>query len=164
MLQGTAAAKRCFQTRPDDGSSHTGEPEPQRCAGKAEASQPPGAATAPKQCRDRGWNRKRTGNSHDMVSRRRPKMAVQRAIVSHRPGSEATLLRSATGHHAKAEMNHRIFAMVSMPLVAMCSDGGGRPSAATKSDWHPSLALARSGVDWASLCSTSRECGLPGRP
>src|SRR4051812_40007095 len=29
--------------------------------GKAEASQAPGAARAPKQCRDKGWNRKRTG-------------------------------------------------------------------------------------------------------
>jgi len=82
-------------------------------------------------------------------------MAVQRAIVSHRPGSEATLLRSATGHHAKAEMNRRIFAMVSMPLVAMCSDGGGRPGAATKSDWHPSLALARSGDLGESLLNES---------
>jgi hypothetical protein len=34
--------------------------------GKAEASQAPGAARAPKQCRDKGWNRKRTGNSSDM--------------------------------------------------------------------------------------------------
>src|SRR5215472_12577988 len=49
-------------------------------------------------------------------------------------------------------------ATVSMRLVATCSDGGGRPGAATKSDWHPSLALARSRVDWACLCSTSREC------
>src|SRR5262249_40594526 len=40
--------------------------------GKAEASQVPGAALAPKQCRDRGWNRKRTGNICDMVRRRRP--------------------------------------------------------------------------------------------
>jgi len=35
--------------------------------GKAEASQTPGAARAPKQCRDKGWNRKRTRNSHATV-------------------------------------------------------------------------------------------------
>src|SRR5215467_14129558 len=46
-----------------------------------------------------------------------------------------------------------------MPLVATCSDGGGRPGAARKSDRHPSLVWARSGADWACLCSTSHECG-----
>jgi hypothetical protein len=49
-----------------------------------------------------------------------------------------------------------ISATVSMPLVATCSDGGGRLGAATKSDRHASLALARSRVDWAYLCSRSR--------
>jgi hypothetical protein len=34
--------------------------------GKAEASQAPGVARAPKQCRDKGWTRKRTENSSDM--------------------------------------------------------------------------------------------------
>src|SRR5262245_65797018 len=30
-----------------------------------------------------------------------------------------------------------------MPVVPACSYGGGRPGAATKSDWHQSLALDR---------------------
>src|SRR4051794_19345657 len=38
--------------------------------GKAEASQAPGAARAPKQCRDKGWNRKRTGKQFRYVGRR----------------------------------------------------------------------------------------------
>src|SRR5215831_11197666 len=40
--------------------------------GKAEASQARGAARTPKQCRDKGGNRKRTGNSFDIVGRLRP--------------------------------------------------------------------------------------------
>src|SRR5262245_39149301 len=44
--------------------------------GKAEASQAPGAARAPKQCRDGGWNRKPTGNCHDIVGRSRRKSNV----------------------------------------------------------------------------------------
>src|SRR5436190_6095628 len=41
-------ARSCFS-----GGTGTGEPEPERCESKAEASQLPGAAKAPKQCRDK---------------------------------------------------------------------------------------------------------------
>ena len=40
-------SRSCFS-----GGTGTGEPEPEGCESKAEASQPPGAAKAPKQCRD----------------------------------------------------------------------------------------------------------------
>jgi len=53
--------RSCFS-----GGTGTGEPEPEWAEGKAEASQAPGAVRAPKQCRDKGWNRKRTGSSSDM--------------------------------------------------------------------------------------------------
>src|SRR5262245_12668888 len=46
--------------------------------GKAEASQAPGAARAPKQCRARGWNRKRTGNSTDRIVRSRRRSSATR--------------------------------------------------------------------------------------
>jgi hypothetical protein len=51
-----------------------------------------------------------------------------------------------------------ISARVSMPLVATCIDGEGHPGVAVKSDWHHPLVSALSDVDWACLCSTSREC------
>jgi len=41
--------RSCFS-----GGTGTGEPEPERCESKAEASQAPGAAEAPKLCRDIG--------------------------------------------------------------------------------------------------------------
>src|SRR5581483_530372 len=52
-------AKRWFK-------SQRGSQNRNGAEGKAEPSQAPGAARAPKQCRDKGWNRKRTGNSSDM--------------------------------------------------------------------------------------------------
>jgi hypothetical protein len=41
------------------GGTGTGEPEPEGCESEAEASQTPGAAKAPKQCRDTEQDRKR---------------------------------------------------------------------------------------------------------
>src|SRR3954470_24883282 len=52
--------------------------------GKAEASQAPGAARAPKQCRDKGWNRKRTGNSFRHVGRRRQVPGQRRTRLNER--------------------------------------------------------------------------------
>ncbi|HZF22673.1 MAG TPA: hypothetical protein VE030_04300, partial [Burkholderiales bacterium] len=49
----------------------TGEPEPEGCESKAEASQTPGAAKAPKQCRDNEQDRKRDRTDHHFAGRRR---------------------------------------------------------------------------------------------
>src|SRR5215469_12920215 len=67
--------------------------------------------------------------------------------------------RAAAARHAKAQtMAGSISFRVFMPLVAKCSDGGDHPGVAVKSDWRHSLVFVRSDVDWACLCSRSREC------
>src|SRR4029077_3509112 len=56
--------RSCFS-----GGTGTGEPEPEGCQSKAEASQTPGAAKAPKQCRDNEQNKKRDRTDHHFAGR-----------------------------------------------------------------------------------------------
>src|SRR5439155_8329733 len=63
--------RSCFS-----GGTGTGEPEPEGCESKAEASRTPGAAKAPKQCRDNEQDRKRDRTDHHFDERRRRKNAV----------------------------------------------------------------------------------------
>ena len=74
--------------------------------GKAEASQAPGAARAPKQCRDKGWNRKRTGNSSDIVGRRR-QVAGQR---ENRACSTSGSRRNSRGTVGAGQHPERVYA------------------------------------------------------
>src|SRR4029450_12377818 len=88
-----------------------------------------------------------------------PKRATQREILDSpipSPGIDASSQCRAARHQAKTEMM-TAFRRLSMPLVAMCNGGGGRPGVAEKSACHTWSALARSDVGWACLCSTSRE-------
>ena len=59
-------ARGCFS-----GGTGTGEPEPERCESKAEASQTPGAAKAPKQCRDK-WAVQETRPNGSPLCRSQP--------------------------------------------------------------------------------------------
>ena len=70
--------------------------------------------------------------------------------------STSHLRVAAARHQAKTEM-WLLSATLSMPLVATCNDGGGRPDVAAKSAWHRWSAFARSDVGWVCLCSASRE-------
>ena len=74
---------------------------------------------------------------------------------AHRLESMPHLTAAAARHQAKTEMM-AVLRTASMPLVARCNGGGGRPGVAAKSAWHPWSALIRSDVGWACLCSTSR--------
>lgn len=69
-------ARSCFS-----GGTGTGEPEPVRCESKAEASQTPGAAKAPKQCRVIGQDRKRDRTDHHSVDRSRRRDALIQTIA-----------------------------------------------------------------------------------
>jgi hypothetical protein len=53
-------SRSCFS-----GGTGTGEPEPEGCESKAEAAQTPGAAIAPKQCRD---ERAGQGNATERIT------------------------------------------------------------------------------------------------
>jgi hypothetical protein len=64
-------SRSCFS-----GGTGTGEPEPEGCGSKAEASQTPGAARAPKQCRDNEQDRKRDQTDHHCAGRSRWRNAV----------------------------------------------------------------------------------------
>src|SRR5258708_37520380 len=78
------------------GGTGTGEPEPEGCGSKAEASQPPGAAKAPKQCRDNEQVRKRDRTDHHLAGRSRreelrnpkPPAIRERRSGSQRRGAE----------------------------------------------------------------------------
>src|SRR5215475_1504449 len=80
--------------------------------------------------------------------------------ISPSAGIRGAILTAVTARHdAKTEMIAALrTATLSMPLVAMCNDGRGRPVVAAKPAWLPWWALPRSDVRWACLCPMSRVC------
>src|SRR5258708_6801131 len=65
-------SRSCFS-----GGTGTGEPEPEGCGSKAEASQTPGAAKAPKQWRDNEQYRKLDQTDHHFAGRSRSNAVIQ---------------------------------------------------------------------------------------
>jgi hypothetical protein len=87
--------RSCFS-----GGTGTGEPEPEGCESKAEASQTPGAAKAPKQCRDNEQDGKRDRTDHHFAGRRRGRNAVIQnlaryasAVLESRMGQSGNSIR-----------------------------------------------------------------------
>ena len=81
-------SRSCFS-----GGTGTGEPEPEGCESKAEASQTPGAAKTPKQCRDNEQDRKRDRTDHHFAGRSRRRNAG----IQTRPRYASAVLEVSDG-------------------------------------------------------------------
>jgi hypothetical protein len=97
-------SRSCFS-----GGTGTGEPEPEGCESKAEASQTPGAAKAPKQCRDNEQDRKRDRTDHPFAGRSRRRNAV----IQNHPRYASVVLevtdgvpRAATAMRVEKPLKH----------------------------------------------------------
>ncbi len=145
-------ASLCFNSGKVIVYGTTGEPEPERAEGQAEASQAPGAARAPTQCRDKGWNRNRT---ETVTTSLIPASDAASNVTSSR--ELAMRARTKVGDYANAKA--AVCRWASMQLVATCTDDGDRRGVVAQSDWDPRLALARPDVGSACPCSRSRGRG-----
>ena len=94
--------RSCFS-----GGTGTGEPEPEGCESKAEASQAPGAAKAPKQCRDNEQDRKRDRTDPTLlVAAAEGNAVIQNPRDTRAPFWKSKMGQSGNSMHVEITLKH----------------------------------------------------------